>query len=293
MDDIIIVGAGPAGLTAGLFARRAGCSVKIFERLAPGGQAVLSYDIANYPGFISIDGFSLTEKMVEQVKSLGAEIVNEEIISIKKEKEKICVLTKDNEYCAKKLIIASGAKERLLNCTGEKEFTGRGVSYCASCDGFFFKDKTVAVIGGGNTAFEDVLYLSKIAKKIYLVHRREGFRADNIVIEKVKKLKNVTFVLNECTKEIKGKDKVERIDFCSGLGLDVDAVFIAIGRIPDLDFLNIDVKKSQSGYIIVDKDMQTSVENVYACGDITDHRLKQIITACAEGAIAGDSASKD
>lgn len=291
MDDIIIIGGGPAGLTAGIFACRAGMKVKIFEKLVVGGQANLSAKVANFPGYEEVDGYELSARMKQQVENLGAEIIFEDVKSVRKENGKICVETSNKSYCAKKLIIATGAKERLIGCPGEKEFRGKGVSYCASCDGYFFRDKVVAVVGGGNTAFENVLYLSKIVKKIYLVHRREGFRADKLLVDSVKQLDNVTFVLNECTKDIVGEDKVQRINFCSGLGLDVDAVFVAIGRIPDLDWLNIELEKTNDGYIIVDENMKTSVENVHACGDITNHKLKQIVTACAEGAVAGNSAS--
>lgn len=288
--DIIVVGGGPAGLTAAIYASRAGASVLVLEKLAIGGQATLSFEIANYPGVETTDGFTLCLQMKKQAESFGAVVKMEEVKMVSKTGDIVCVKTSENEYCAKKLIICTGAKERMLEAVGEGEYIGKGVSYCASCDGSFFKGKDVVVVGGGNTAFEDAVYLSKLCKKVYLVHRRDEFRADKVLVERVKKLENVEFVLKDTVVEILGDELVNSVKLKSGKTLNVSGVFVAVGRVPDLDWLNIDLEKTGAGYIKVNLNCETSAKNIYAAGDITDRTLKQIITACAEGAIAANSA---
>lgn len=292
-SDVFIIGAGPAGLTAGIFTCRAGLSTICIEKLAIGGQASLSNDIANYPGFDSISGFDLTEKMVNQAKSNGLKLEWGTVKSLTKTKTGFSIKTQDHTYTAKKVIIATGCKTKKLGLKDEERLTGRGVSYCASCDGGFFANKVVAVVGGGNTAIGDVEYLSRLAKKIYLINRSEKFRAGDYAVSKIKKYKNLEILTNAQVVELFGSEKLEAISIKDDEGrkkLAVDGLFIAIGSIPDLDFVKFDLQTDPSGYIIVDDNMRTNIKNLYACGDITNRDFRQIVVACAEGAIAGNSA---
>lgn len=292
-SDVFIIGAGPAGLTAGIFTCRAGLSTICIEKLAIGGQASLSNDIANYPGFDSISGFDLTEKMVNQAKSNGLKLEWGTVKSLTKTKTGFSIKTQDHTYTAKKVIIATGCKTKKLGLKDEERLTGRGVSYCASCDGGFFANKVVAVVGGGNTAIGDVEYLSRLAKKIYLINRSEKFRAGDYAVSKIKKYKNLEILTNAQVVELFGSEKLEAISVKDDEGrkkLAVDGLFIAIGSIPDLDFVKFDLQTDPSGYIIVDDNMRTNIKNLYACGDITNRNFRQIVVACAEGAIAGNSA---
>ena len=292
-SDVFIIGAGPAGLTAGIFTCRAGLSTICIEKLVIGGQASLSNDIANYPGFDSISGFDLTEKMVNQAKSNGLKLEWGTVKSLTKTKTGFSIKTQDHTYTAKKVIIATGCKTKKLGLKDEERLTGRGVSYCASCDGGFFANKVVAVVGGGNTAIGDVEYLSRLAKKIYLINRSEKFRAGDYAVSKIKKYKNLEILTNAQVVELFGSEKLEAISIKDNEGrkkLAVDGLFIAIGSIPDLDFVKFDLQTDPSGYIIVDDNMRTNIKNLYACGDITNRDFRQIVVACAEGAIAGNSA---
>lgn len=292
-SDVFIIGAGPAGLTAGIFTCRAGLSTICIEKLVIGGQASLSNDIANYPGFDSISGFDLTEKMVNQAKSNGLKLEWGTVKSLTKTKTGFSIKTQDHTYTAKKVIIATGCKTKKLGLKDEERLTGRGVSYCASCDGGFFANKVVAVVGGGNTAIGDVEYLSRLAKKIYLINRSEKFRAGDYAVSKIKKYKNLEILTNAQVVELFGSEKLEAISIKDDEGrkkLAVDGLFIAIGSIPDLDFVKFDLQTDPSGYIIVDDNMRTNIKNLYACGDITNRDFRQIVVACAEGAIAGNSA---
>ncbi len=290
--DVVIIGAGPAGLTAGLFAVRAGMKVLCLEQLSVGGQASLSANIENYPGFDSISGFDLTQKMEEHAKCYGLQIEYGTVKKLRKNKNEFSIKTEENLYYAKKVIIACGTVVRKLGLEKELELTGKGVSYCASCDGNFFKGKSIAVVGGGNTAAEDVKYMAKIAKKIYLIHRSEKFKFSKVVLEKFKSMKNLEIITNAEVKKIYGEESLEGIDISikgKKKNLKVSAMFVAIGYQPKLDFIDIEVKKDRAGYILVDKNMKTSVDNLYACGDIVSKNFRQIINACAEGAIAGNS----
>ena len=290
--DVAIIGAGPAGLTAGIFTSRAGLKTVCFEKLAIGGQAALSYEIANYPGFESISGFDLTQKMHAQAESCGTTFIYESVKKLKKLKNGFSIQTTENRYLAGKIIIACGCKTRKLGLENELQLTGRGISYCASCDGGFFKNKVVAVVGGGNTAVEDVKYLARIAKKVYLINRSQKFRAGNHTIEQLKKFKNLEIIKNAQVKKLFGAEKLEKISVLidkETKDIKVDGLFIAIGYEPDLSFLDIDVKRDKYGYILVDEKMRTNVDDLFACGDITGKSFKQVITACADGAIAGNS----
>lgn len=294
--DVAIIGGGPAGLTASIFTCRAGLKTICFEKLAIGGQAALSYDIANYPGFESISGFDLCEKFFVQAKNAGLNFEYDDVVKLSKTKTGFSIKTKENVYSVKKVIIASGCKARKMGWTNEKKLLGKGVSYCASCDGGFFKDKIVSVIGGGDSAVENVVYLSRVAKKVYLFNRSEKFKAQTHSIEKIKKLDNVEIVTSAVVKEIVGDKQLEEIVLeISGKRkkLKMDGVFVAIGHEPDLTFLDLDIELDKFGYIKVDENQQTNIENVFACGDIVSKKFKQVITACADGARAGNSCIGD
>ena len=286
--DVAVIGGGPAGLSASIFTTRAGLSTICFEKLAIGGQASLSHDIGNYPGFNSISGFELTMKMFEQAKHNGTEFCFGSVLKIKKLKSGFTIKTKTETYNAKKLIIACGTIPRRLGINEDK-YIGKGISYCASCDGNFFKGKNVAVVGGGDSAFVYAEYLARIVKKVYILNRSEKFKASLKRIENVKKLKNVEILTNTQIKQLKGEDVIEGVDLNNGENLKVEGVFVAIGHVPDLNFIDFDLKKDKNGYIVVDKNMKTSEENVFACGDIINKHFRQIVTACADGALAGNS----
>lgn len=289
--DVAVIGGGPAGLSASIFTARAGLSTICFEKLVVGGQATFSYDIANYPAFNSISGFELSQKMFEQAKLCGTQFSFENVVSVKKLKTGFSIKTKNTTYNAKKIIIACGTVARKLGVDEEK-FIGKGISYCASCDGNFFKGKTVSIVGGGDSAFEYVEYLSRLAKKVYLIHRRDQFKANDFRVENARKLKNVEFVLNSEIVKLNGKETLSSILVKSKQGIKTiktDGLFVAIGYVAKCDFLDFEIEKDNNGFIVVDEYMKTSEENVYACGDIVSKHFKQVITACADGAIAGNS----
>lgn len=286
--DVAVIGGGPAGLSSVIFTSRAGLSTICFEKLVVGGQASLSYDISNYPGFFEISGFDLTQKMFEQAKTCGGQFSFEEVKNIKKIKTGFSIKTKTQTYHANKLIIANGTKPRMLGLNEEK-FIGKGISYCASCDGNFFKGKDVAIVGGGDSAFEYAEYLSRIAKKVYLLNRSEKFKAHNHRVENAKQIKNLNILTSVEVKELIGDEVLTAVKLSNGRKLEVDGLFVAIGHIPNLDFLDFEIETDSNGYIIVDEFMKTSVKDVFACGDIVSKHFKQVITACADGAIAGNS----
>ena len=294
MYDIIIIGGGPAGLTAGIYAGQAGKKTLILEKVVAGGQTAQINEVTNYPGFISINGFELSEKMKEQAKNAGAEFKREEVVSVILDGETKIVKTHKGEYTAKNIIIATGAFARTLELTGEKSFLGKGLSYCATCDGNFFKNKVVAVVGGGNTSMDDCIYLSNIAKKVYLIHRREQFRASDDMLGKVKALSSegkVEIITNSVVTNIGGKELVENVEIYNkkeGVSktLPIDGLFVAIGRKPDTEIFAGELELTDGGYIKTDERMRTSIKNVYAVGDVRNTPLKQIVTACSDGAIA-------
>lgn len=290
--DVIIIGGGPAGLAAGIFTSRAGLNNLMIEKLVVGGQAALSYDIANYPGFESISGFELTEKMKEHATSFGLKIEYGEVIKLTKGKDGFRIDTLNDSFYAEKVIIASGTKTRKLGLDKENEFIGKGISYCASCDGNFFKDKIVAIQGGGNSAIEYVEYLSRLASKIYLIHRRDCFRANDVDVERVKNYKNVQLILNTSVTKLYGKDKLEEIEISTtdkNKKLKIDGLFVAIGFDPDIKYVKLKLDLDDNGYILVDKNMQTNVKDLYAAGDIVSKHFRQVVSACADGALAGHS----
>jgi len=293
--DVIIIGAGPAGLTAALYLGRANLKTLILESTGIGGQLNYSYEVDNYPGFFG-KGVELAEKMREQAMKFSSVFSSEKVLSIGVLDDGTkFVKTRKNEYRAKSVIIATGASPRPLDVEGEKEFVGRGVSYCATCDGAFFKDKNVAVVGGGNTAFQDALYLSKFCHSVFLIHRRGTFRASAFLVDKVKNSK-ILVRTNEVVEKIEGKDMVTSVVLKNSLTekstvLDTSALFIAVGRIPNSDLTKGLLNLDENGYIITDEHMRTNIDGIYAVGDIRKTPLRQIITAAADGAVAADDIS--
>ncbi|MDY5439336.1 MAG: thioredoxin-disulfide reductase [Eubacteriales bacterium] len=295
MYDLLILGAGPSGLTAGIYAARGGLKTAIIEKTSFGGQLALTSEIENYPGFENISGFELAYKMQQQAEKLGVEFIYEEITDLDIVGDVKSVKTQGNKYEAKAIIIAMGASPRLLGLDKEKALLGAGVSYCATCDGAFFRGKDVAVIGGGNTAVEDAIYLSKFCNKVYIVHRRNEFRATKAEIKKMTAKQNVELVLSSVVSDIFGESKVEGIEVTTGeqkKRIDVSGVFVAIGRTPNTTLIN-GIDLTDNGYIVVDRLQRTSEKGVYAVGDIVDKSLRQVVTACADGAVAAECVIAD
>ncbi|MBP3799702.1 MAG: thioredoxin-disulfide reductase [Bacilli bacterium] len=295
MYDIIIVGAGPAGLTASIYARRADKKVLVLEANSYGGQIISASDVENYPGERHISGFDFATKLYNQAKDLGSEIVFEKVIDIKDDKEKE-VVTTNNTYKAKAVILATGSFNRKLGIDKEEEFIGKGVSYCATCDGAFFKNKDVAVVGGGNTALEDALYLSDIVKKVYIIHRRDSFRGDEKTLKELKSKDNVIFVYNSNVTRLIGNEKLEGIEVKDNDGkvaiIDVDGIFIAIGRIPENRNFSKLIKLDELGYAISGEDCHTNVDGVFVAGDNRTKSLRQLVTATSDGGISATEAIK-
>lgn len=295
MYDLLILGAGPSGLTAGIYAARGGLKTAIIEKTSFGGQLALTSEIENYPGFENISGFELAYKMQQQAEKLGIEFIYEEITGLDIVGDVKCVKTQGNKYEAKAVIIAMGASPRLLGLDKEKALLGAGVSYCATCDGAFFRGKDVAVIGGGNTAVEDAIYLSKFCNKVYIVHRRNEFRATKAEINKMTAKQNVELVLSSVVSDIFGESKVEGIEVTTGeqkKRIDVSGVFVAIGRTPNTTLIK-GIDLTDNGYIVVDRLQRASEKGVYAVGDIVDKSLRQVVTACADGAVAAECVIAD
>jgi thioredoxin reductase (NADPH) len=296
MYDILIIGAGPAGMSAGIYAGRYKLNAAIFEATAPGGQMLLTRHVCNYAGVNEeIGGFGLAEKIKEQLDELNVPIINEEVAEIKKEDSHFVLKTQENKkYETKSIIVATGAKPSHLNIPGEEELLGRGVSYCATCDAKFFQDKVVAVIGGGDTALEAAVFLSKSANRVYIIHRRQEFRGEEVLVDEVKS-SDVELVLDTVCTEIKGDKKVEKI-FLENVKtkekkeLPVDGVFINVGVTPVVNLAErLGVEVDKRNYVVVDRAQKTNVDGVYAAGDITGG-LRQVSVAVGEGATAAYSA---
>ncbi len=296
MYDIIIVGAGTAGLTAAIYARRASKTVLVLEEASYGGQIINTPDIENYPAAAHISGFEFATKLYEQAKELGAEIVFEKVSGIRVNGTVKKVTTDKNTYEAKAVILATGSQNRKLELENEKELVGKGVSYCATCDGFFYRKKTVAVNGGGNTALEDALYLSDLAEKVYLIHRRDAFRGENSTVEKLKEKENVEFVFNSRITKLNASEKLENIEVTDNEGkirtIEVNGLFIAIGRIPQNEIFAELVDLDDAGYIIAPENCHTRTEGIYVAGDNRSKELRQLVTATADGAVAATEAVK-
>lgn len=294
MYDIIIVGAGPAGLTAALYARRANKKVLVLEAKTYGGQIINASVVENYPGIEKISGVDYATTLYNQVKKLGAEIKFETVTRIQEDKT---VITSDNTYQAKAIILATGAENRRLNINKETEFVGKGVSYCATCDGNFYKNKTVAVVGGGNTALEDAIYLSDIVKKVYLIHRREEFRGEAKYVKDIKNKENIELILNSTVKTLNGKDILESIDIEDNNGniksIDIDGLFIAVGQSPKNEIFSNIIKLDKMGYIISEDGVHTNIKGIYVAGDARVKQLRQLTTAVGDGSLAATMAIKE
>ena len=295
MYDIIIIGGGPAGLTAGIYAQRARLKTLLLEKEVIGGQIAVTDVIENYPGFPSISGADLMEKFEGHARGLGLEIKLSDVIAVQEKGEGKIVKTSDGDLTAKSVIVATGAKPRRLGIPGEKERTGKGVSYCATCDGPFFKGQRVLVVGGGDTAVKEAVYLSRIAGRVYIAHRRDQLRAEKIIQEKAMSAPNIEILWSHILKEIKGKTGVEKVVLQNLKDntvkeLDVEGVFVFVGINPTTDF--VDVEKDKQGFIKTDQDMRTSVKGIFAAGDCRTTCLKQVSTAVGDGAIAAFVAEK-
>jgi thioredoxin reductase (NADPH) len=295
--ELAIIGGGPAAYSAGIYAVRAGIKPIIFEKEGGGGLAIFSPNIENYPGFESISGIDLMEKMRKHAEKYCEIKTFEKVDRIKKSNGNFNIYTNKDNYISKALIICTGTEYRKLDVDGESELQGKGVSYCATCDGFFFKGKKVAVIGGGNSALIEAIYLKQIGcSEVILIHRRDQLRAEKAYEDDAKK-NNVKFLLNKKVKKIIGLDKVESVlieDLNSSkeINLKIDGIFISIGEIPQNHIAKeMKIKLDENGYIIIDKNQRTNIKGVYAAGDITGG-LRQIVTACAEGAIAALSTTE-
>lgn len=294
MYDIVIIGAGPAGLTAALYALRANKKVLVLEAKTYGGQILNAAKVENYPGIKSISGFDYATELYNQVKDLGCEIKFESVIRIEEDRT---VVTNNNTYQAKTIILATGAENRKLNIENEKNLIGKGVSYCATCDGNFFKNKIVAVAGGGNTALEDVVYLSDLAKKVYLIHRRDEFRGEKKYLEEVQSKENVEIILNSNVVKINGTEKVESIviedNNKNKTNIEIDGLFIAIGQSPKNQiFANI-IELDEKGYIKSEDGVHTNIPKIYVAGDARVKVLRQLTTAVSDGSIAAVTAIKE
>jgi len=297
MYDLIIIGGGPAGLTAGIYAMRSQLKTLLLEKMIPGGQVLTTYEVENYPGFAEkILGQTLMDNMEKQARNLGLEIKLEDVTDVELEPSEKIITTSEATYKAKSVIIATGASPRSLQINGEKEFTGRGVSYCATCDGFFFKNKEIAIVGGGNTALEEALYLSNIVSKVTLIHRRDEFRAVKILQERVFNNKKIDILFNSIVVEITGDKKANTLkiknvktekikDFI------VDGLFISIGLLPNTSLFENKLL-FEDGFIKSDEEMRTSIAGVFAAGDVRSKSVRQIVTAAADGAIAALTAEK-
>lgn len=291
MYDIIIVGAGPAGLTSAIYARRAMKSVLVLEALSYGGQIINTLSIENYPAMPGVSGFDFATNLYNQAKDLGADIKFEKVLEIKDGSLKKVVTSKE-EYECKCIIIATGCENRKLGLPLEEELTGRGISYCATCDGNFYKGKVVAVVGGGNTALEDALYLSDIASKVYLIHRREEFRGEESTLNLLKKKKTVEFILNSNVTKVVGNERLEKIIVNDDKEIDVDGLFVAIGKIPENENFRKLINLDDNGYIDSSEDCHTNISGIFVAGDARRKDLRQLVTATSDGAVAANEAIK-
>ena len=296
MYDVIVVGAGPAGLTASIYLRRNNKKVLVLEASSYGGQIINTLSIDNYPSQMGISGFDFAKKLYDESISLGSEIKFERVTAINNHDNYKEVVTNKDTYKATAIILAMGTKNKLLDLPNEKELVGKGISYCATCDGAFFKGKDVAVVGGGNTAFEDAIYLSNVANKVYLIHRRDEFRAEASLIEEAKNKSNIEFVVNSNISAINGKDSLESVIVKDNSGnekeLKISGLFVAIGSTPGNDIVKDLVKLDENGYIDAGEDCHTSVEGIFVSGDNRKKLLRQLVTATSDGAMAATEAIK-
>jgi len=298
MEKLIIIGSGPAGWTAGIYAGRALLAPLLITGRAPGGQLALVSEIENYPGFPQgISGQELNQLMQQQAKRFGTKVQMDEVTAVELSTHPFKVTTYGGEYEAQALIIATGASPRKLGVPGEAEFTGRGVSYCATCDGFFFQNRRVVVVGGGDSALEEAIFLTRFASQVYVVHRRNRLRAEKVFQERAFRNEKIDFVWNSVVTEMLGDRKVtgvrlKNVETEEESTLEADGVFICIGSIPNTGFLEGQLELDDQGYIVTDRQCHTSVPGVFAAGDVQEQVLKQISTAVGSGAMAAMEAEK-
>lgn len=296
--DVIIIGGGPAGYTAALYSARAGLDTAVIEKMSIGGQLTLTGEVENYPGFADgIDGYTLGANMQSGAEKFGAQTIFDEVTNVFLDEKIKRVVTQSTELYARSVIIASGASPRELGIDGESDFIGKGIHYCAHCDGRFYKNKTVAVIGGGNSAVSDALYLSRLAKKVYLVHRRDSLRATKIYHEPLKNAENVEILWNSRVSKLLHGERIvgailENTATNAQSELLCDAIFVSIGRKPNTSLFNGVTALDENGYIIADENTKTSVEGVFAAGDVRTKTLRQIVTAVSDGATAAHYAEE-
>lgn len=290
--DTVIIGGGPAGYSAALYCTRAGLSTVIVEKMTPGGQMATTTQIDNYPGFEEgIDGFELGDKMRKGAERFGAKTHYAEVTGVSLEENPKKIATTNGDLYAKTVVIATGAAPRELGIADEQRFRGKGVGYCATCDGMFFRGKTVAVNGGGNTAVEDALFLSKLCEKVYLIHRRDTLRASRAEAQALEKAPNVEFLWNKVVTGLEGADKLEKIVLQDTATkdtttLDAQGLFVAIGRVPSTELFKDVLKTDAFGYIEADETTRTSIPGVFAVGDVRTKPLRQVVTAVGDGAVA-------
>jgi len=291
MFDIVIVGAGPAGLSAAIYGVRAGKSVLVLEANFYGGQIINTPEIENYPAIKHISGYDFATNLYEQAIELGAEIKFEKVLEIASADHDKKIITDSNQYEAKTIILATGAKSRTLGLEKEKELVGRGVSYCATCDGGFYKGKEVAINGGGSTALEEALYLSSICTKVYLIHRRDSFRGEEKLLRALQEKLNVEFVLNSSITELIGNDKLEgitvrNIETDTKILISISGLFIAIGQMPENAIFSNLISLDNGGYINATEDCKTNIDGIFVAGDTRTKRVRQLTTAASDGAVA-------
>ena len=286
--DTIIIGGGPAGLCAAIYLLRANKKVLLFERETLGGAITKSEIVENYPGISEISGLELGSNMASQAKNLGLEIIMQKVLAINKEKDIFSVSVKNNKYYAKTILYATGTRPRMLDCKGAVSFIGKGVSTCATCDGFFFKNKSVLVVGGGNTALTDALYLSNICSHVYVSYRRDNLRGEPLKIKRLKSKENVTILYNSVVKEIIGKDVIEKVSLTvddAPKEINVSGVFVAIGSIPNTELIKDLVTLDQNGYALSNYQLETTVPGLYVAGDVREKNVRQLTTAVSDGTI--------
>lgn len=294
--DIAVIGAGTAGMTAAIYAKRSGMDVALFEEYMPGGQIVNTGEIENYPATGKVSGFEYSMALLKQTESAGVEPIRKSVVSVCRKDGGFELAAGDDKYFAKALIIATGAKNRMLGAKGEKEFGGRGVSYCATCDGAFYRGRKVAVVGGGNTAAADALELSRMCSEVILIHRRAELRAQAADVEKLKNLSNVKFVLDSVVDEIGGGDAVTHVvvrNVKDGTvqTIEVDGVFVAVGQTPNTALFGKLVELDGGGYIVAGEDCVAG-EGVFAAGDCRTKKVRQLVTAASDGAVAALAAAE-
>ncbi len=291
MYDILIFGAGTAGLTAAIYGVRAGRKVAVLEEGVYGGQIVNTLEIENYPGIAKVSGVDYATGLFEQATNLGAEVMFDAPVSVEKTDGFVVQTRRGKTLEAKSLILAVGAKNRPLGVDGEEKFVGRGISYCATCDGAFFKGKDVAVVGGGNTAIDDALFLTDYCNKVYLIHRRQGFRAEEAKLALLREKKNLEFVLDSVVEAVQGEDKLAGVTIKNKVTeavehLALDGIFVAVGQVPATKIAEGLVALDDYGYIVAGEDCKTSAEGIFAAGDCRTKQIRQLVTAAADGAVA-------